>query len=271
MMQLITRCRFLHPYYPQGLLQDCELQASSETARLMHRYTMSWRKNQTGFELYCQHAQSDELLAYLQSCYPSEELQWNLIGDKAHFCEITESDSNTLLQFDLRLDTSSDTTSSWLNLKPDTTLAYPRTQALASLRCHFADLKNAYLRQNNFQYEFQARKLHWVYLLINRSQQELQQPQIVLNNQVSFAEPELVQLENGEQALRFSALAGSYLFQQENQPQFDLQVESSLVLAGQRQKQILLKGLPTPQPGMLSIRRQSDHTQVVSSEMYVYI
>lgn len=276
MTQIITTCQFRHPYYPQGLLQGYELVAEPETAALMQAYGLFWRHQAEGFTLYGHHADLAGLLRYLQDRYETQQLCWKLSGDSAHFFEISELSDSSLAHFSFQLRSAAtsltDTRSAdWLSLQMQQLATGNYQTAIATLCCRFADLARAFTHQEKFVYEFQARKLHWVYLLINRSQQVLHEPKIVLNDAVSFSGPEFVQLENGEAALRFSALADAYPLRQIEQPQFDLQVEASVVIDGQRQKQILLKGLPTPQAGKLSIRRYANSNQVLSSELYVYI
>lgn len=277
MSQLILKIRLRHQFFQSQQLEGFSLVATPATAQLLQRYQLFLRQTEDGYDLYSQASQPEVLLAYLAEQYQGQPLNWNLQGDLNFFYSISDLPADQTARFIFELPAKSCTspaasaTSATQDLlvRMSTATALP-DGVLGQLRCEFSQVLQACLTQATYQYEFQARKLHWIYFLINRSQLSLQQARITQQDQVAFTEPELTRLPSGESALKFSALTDFYLFKQRDQPVFDLQVAALSNIEGQRQYQVLLKGLPTPQVRQLSIRRQSG-SSIVSNEMYVYL
>ncbi len=276
MSQIISRFRFRHQYFQSLQLEGFTLQASAATVPILRRYELELRHTQAGFSLIYLGDHAAARLSYLSQQYPELELCWYLYGDLNLFFAISDlpADQCSRFLFELPTTASVDAGAGKPNSLP--LVASPISNqnlpdsALAILRCKFGQLQQAYLAQLDYDYEFQARKLHWIYYLINRSQISLQQARITRQDKVEFSEPILIQLETGEATLKFSALADFYRLQQSDQAIFDLQVAAVNLAEGQPRYQVLLRGLPTPDPRLLSLR-PSPASSVMSSEMYVYI
>lgn len=273
----LLRIQVLHSYFAGGVYHHCSVGANSDTKKVMERYNLLTRMNEGIFTLYttCQ----DSVLAfvsYLNEQLQGKPLKFLLTANEQQFVSITDlpADYCGPLRLSSKCVVPQQTsTGTQLQFQAEWSGKTVNQPNVIGVICIYLDDLLA-LGCNNIRYviAFNARALHWVYYLINRSQTKLNKPMICNKERYFFAGPEPVVLSNGEKGLSFHS--GKKLFPLEQEPSqlFDLvdQLPVAMHSGSQAVEHCLIQGLPTPTAGQFSVR-QLDTNKYVCSEMYIYL
>ncbi len=266
-----------HAYFTDGRFDGCTLRPDQPTQALMTRHGLALRKNQGSWGLYTSHG--DDLPAFVQylcETIGQESIRFFLEYAAADFFSMTELPLDWAGQIQLSTQSVAPASASAGNAVVLQPLLVPRTAehiaAIGEFVVYLADLKENGGHGVRYTAAFKARQSRWMYYLINRSRIKLTDPAIRNLNQEYFDGPENVVLPNGEAALCFTSGERLFPLQQVPTNVFDLfnRSEMSFQADAQPSEQCVIKGLPTPAPGQISVRREAGESFVFSA-MHVYV
>ncbi|MBI3230060.1 MAG: hypothetical protein HYZ45_07770, partial [Burkholderiales bacterium] len=247
-----------HSYFVSGMFDSCQLVPDTNTANFIERYQLLQRSSNGGLGLYSTSLNSSEhFVAYLNQKLAGQPLQFLLLNDENKFAQITDLPFTYVGQIavsTINAEVSADA-GNVVQLQP---VQGPRLLNQANVIGVVSIYLSDWLRLSNggacvcFSVQFQARVLHWLYYLINRSQTRLHQPAICNRQKEFFQGPMPVTLANGEKALSFYSGNLQFPLQQVPDTIFDLidYLQPSLHTSEKNSapaiEHCLIKGLPTP-------------------------
>lgn len=269
--------QLLHSYFSDGVFKSCKVIADSDTKKLIDRYRILTRMNEGIFYLYApfQYVPVD-FVQYLDDQLGGEPLRFLLTANEEQFVSITELPLDWLGQVSLNSKSVIQEKAKGhaaFQLKPelsDRKIIQPNVIGVISI--YLDDLLAMECKDIRYVIEFNARSLHWVYYLINRSQTKLNNPIICSKDRYLFDGPESVVFSNGEKGLSFHSGETPFPLEQVPSKLFDL-VDRLPALDHTEFSQVercLIQGLPTPNEGQFSVK-QKDTGKYIFSEMYIYL
>lgn len=273
MLAPLFQIAFLHDYFADGQLAACRVQPDGATGLVIDRFRLQTRFEQGVFSLLMVwQDDAGALLGYLRHVLELATLRFLLIGDEQEFFQITELPLNWLGQLQLASAGATKTAAGQMQMTPVLMAApVPKDGAIAVISIALDDLLLAMGQEVRYVVHFQARRVHWLYYLVNRSQMVLKNPAVVGQNGKQFGGPETVVLPGGETALSFSS--GEQLFPLRQIPATSFDLVDRMVLPLQSQQQevehCLIKGLPTPRLGQLNIARTQQQRFICAMHVYL--
>lgn len=258
-----------HSYYASNTCECMSYKASTTTETMLSKYGIVLRNEQDGFEIYTTTNQSIEtFLTYITNVSGHTAFEFDGITSDANFYNFTNIPINKVgvLTYESNQTVTEDSNTT-IQLQENFVPSNSATNAL-KITIYFDDIIR--LQQTNdhiqFSIQLQARETQWNYYIINNSNQEYNQLEIQSTDEhIQFSEVSEVTLQNHQKALLFTSNTNNIPLKNEVTYQFNL-INSRKTIAGER-KEIIIKGLPIPNPQNISI--QNDHT--IASLMYVYI
>ncbi len=264
-----------HGYFADGVFGACTLVPDPASAHFLRRYRLTVRSQPGQIALYCDSATAAlPMLGYLNDRLDGAPLQFLLMADEARFAQITDLPLDFVGQVML-----SSSSTRVLSGSPERELIPqlgPRTLTqsgvIGAVSVHLADCLADGAPGIAYRANFQARVLHWLYYVVNRSQGKLHTPLIRNQQRIAFETPTAVTLPNGEAALSFSSGNLHFPLQQNANCAFDLidDVQTSGQAGSNAVEHCLIRGLPTPD-GRNLVVRQVDNNPAAFGEMVVYL
>lgn len=280
MTQLLFQIQLFHPFFTDGVFEDCQLLADPATAHAIEHYQLLTRRAAGTFGLYTSSQRSAaQLMQYLAHVTGDAPLRFFLTCNNRHFVFITDLPLGWVGQVTLNSGAGAmqaDNGQATISLTP-TMLSggagaegvigevsiYP-SDLVALLAAGFTAIA--------YTAHFQVRSLHWIYTVINRSQTCLYQPAVRGRDGINFTGPFAKTLADGEAALEFCSGAMQFALQQVPTVLVDLvdTVPPPLHADAEPVDSVVLRGLPTPQAGQFGAR-QTASTSYCFAQMYVYL
>lgn len=266
-----------HLYFNSSNFDACELRPDAQTYAVMQRHGLMLRKNGAVWGLYSSTVSSQtEIVKYLAQAASIESLSFLL----EYPCDTFFSITNLPLDWIGQINFDSRQTHTVTNGSGATTVLTPQylprvlkgNHFIGQMNFNVAQLYQLGAKDLSFSISFDARRLHWLYYLINRSGLKLADPAIRNQHHEYFEGPEPIVLSNGDAALRFTSGNKTFPLQQAPTNVFDLfnRLKVTFQSEGQTIEQCVVKGLPTPEPGQIAVD-QSAGQDYVFSAMRVYV
>lgn len=270
MTALLFQITLLHPFFTDGVFDDCQLTPDAATGRTIAHYQLSTRRAEGTFALYTSFQRSAaDFMQYLVDTTGNAPLRFVLACNNRRFVFITDVPPDWVGQVSLNSTTGAVQTGdrqATVTLTPELQSAAGMEGMIGEVLIYPADVL-ALLAQGvstiAYNARFAVRSLHWIYTVINRSQTKLYQPAVRGRDGACFTGPVAKTMADGETALEFSSGATQFALQQVPTILFDL-VDTAPV------DNVVMTGLPTPQPGQFG-SRQSGASSYDFAEMYVYL
>ena len=267
MNTLLFKISVFHEYFENGFSPYLELKANHDTQSFLNRYRLKTLKTQCGFELH--YYGSNHLTDFIKSLpdlLDNQPLVFNIINQDKHFAIITDLPLEYCAEchYDSRISEQSELI---VSLEQRTL----KETAIVGLVCIYAE---SLVNTPHFLIKMPARKTHWHYYVINRSQLKITDLLIRNHQGIEFNKPQSVVLKNGEQALLFSSGEQRFAFSEKMKSPFNLlDVIPSFSDSSEYQRATvrqLIIGLPMPKTDELMIETQNGQ-RYVYSPMYVYL
>jgi len=249
-----------HTYF-NNQIDTLVLNPSDKTKRLIHSYGLKLIKSENSFQFYDQSDNGfNELLKHIKQINDMDTFKFDIINSDPYFYNYTKIpiDFNGTILF---------SSSNPLNQKNnDTVLLQPQfittsnSQKIGEIHLKFSDLKSE--NPINFDIKFEARSVYWQYYLINSTQVNTDNLQLVSHSNIEFSEPQKTIIENGDNALLVSSKVPIPL-NEIAMHKFDLVNHGS-------NPEILISGLPVPSPSQIKISKNVDEIKIYSP-MYIYL
>ncbi len=275
----IFQIYLFHRYFTSGVFESCKLIPDKATARFLERYSFILRTEPGKMGLYSSSKNFPcALLTYLQERLAGAPLQFLMMSNASEFTQITDVPFDYVGQISLSTRSSQGVpadTSGTLQQKLEPVLGgrqLNQSGVIGVLSVYLDDCLALGGQNICYQVDFQARVLHWLYYVINRSQSKLHQPIIRNQQQLFFDAPVPVVLSTGESALSFSSGVLQFPLQEDPETSFNLidHLQPSLHASEQTIEHCLIKGLPTPSGECLKAK-QVEGSLYAFGEMYVYL
>jgi hypothetical protein len=284
MIELLFQVELRHPYYVNGLFENCQLTADGGTQQVMAQYQLIKRTEQGVFGLYTSFQDSAiGFVAYLCQRMNGLPLRFLLTCSNALFVFISDIPLNWVGQVEMSSKSGNSASANeggaademLINLAPRLSEQSASENVIGTILIYPDDLLNLFAAgKTKIRYvvQFQVRKLHWIYYLINRTQTRLNNPTVCNKKGVCFNGPTPVVLPGAGDALEFNSGARQFALQQVPTEIFDLMDSFTppLETNGQTVERTLIKGLPTPTAEQLGVK-QVDGNPYVFGAMNVYL
>lgn len=242
---------------------------TTETKNVCNKYGLVLQKTQNGFELYSTTNQSIETyLNYISQVSGQTAFEFLGTTTDQNFYNFTNIPINELGVLTYESDQTVQNTSNIPIQLKETFVQEVSTQNALKITLKFEDIIRFYKTNNPIEYsiELQARETQWMYYIINNSNQAYNQLEIQSTDEnIQFTATAEIILQNGDKALPFASQTTKIPLKNEVTYTLNL-INTKKNIAGER-KEIVIKGLPIPNPKNLQI--QNDHT--IASSIYVYI
>jgi hypothetical protein len=211
-----------------------------------------------------------QLLRYLHGRLPGSALVFQLSFDVARFAAMTELPPEWHGQLELS-SRSGVRDGPVVRMAPVFTDGVVHRGGVAGIVSVYLDDLLAHGGQDVcYVTAFTARRLHWLYYLINRSQVRLKNPVIRDRQDFIFDGPEKIMLPEGEPALCFSSGAAVFPLRQKPVLVFDLMARLGDQEWAPDTEHCLISGLPAPAVGQLDMKWVAEKPYVFSA-MHVYL
>lgn len=283
MMQPLLSLAIFHSWFAGGRFNGCQVMPDANTLRLLERYQLTQHSRDNVFTLYA-NATVDltALLSGLQAQLFGKPLRFLLRFRPHEFMAMTQLPMNWTgtVSFDSRRTLPDQ---EYTGLLPElidagSAMAAPVTAGdgefidavIGQLLVYPEDLMHSLPAR--YATHFAARQLHWVYYLYNRSQLRLNKPAISDLQGMVFEEPQCQTMPGGEQALCISSGDLAFPLQQVPTRFFHLidRVAAGLPAHSPLLNRCVIKGLPVPQVGQISMKVQGGKPYVFSA-MHIYV
>jgi hypothetical protein len=273
--QRLFQLDVFHSYFQKDVCRCLEFNAEAATERLMKRFRFLIRRQINGIGLYSNSGQSiEQLLSYIEQATGQNSFCFEIRTNNPDFNFFTELPPNWVGQLLYDSNNSSvQDNSVQLNQQLSGNAG---TLCLGKVTLRFEDILK-FSEQTGyapFNIRYAARATQWQYFVINRSLLPLSNPAISGKEPIHFEGPENVLTEAGQVALLFSS--GRSLIPLSEAPIYKFDLVNSPASAGEAAEsktvmpQIIVKGLPTPNPQWIG-RATGDRNEQLASPMYVYL
>lgn len=269
--QYLFQLDVYHSYFQKGLCSCLVFKPEIETKHLMERFGFIIKSKINGIGFYINGPQSPEqLLGDIERATGENSFCFEMISNNPDFNLFTELPPNWVGQL---LYDSSDSLVLDHKVKLNQQLSVnDDTMFLGKVTLRFADILKFSDQTGfaNFDIQYQARATQWQYFVINRSSVLLNAPSISGKGPIDFDGPQHVVTEAGEAALLFSS--GSNLIPLSETPIHKFDLLNHPVSSDNRSlpPQIIIKGLPMPNPKWVG-KVTGKTNEYLSSPMYVYL
>jgi hypothetical protein len=275
--QLLFKTEILHSYFEEDICTCLEFKPSKALEELLKRFKFTISGNTNGFLFYSSSTGSlSTFLDHIKTATGQDCFEFDLINNSEAFYSFTPFplDWTGQLQYDSSLMTALPEAQTFLlteTLSPRET-----TGTAGKLKVRFNDVLTLQAdgQALNFKIRFEARATQWQYYVVNRNAVPLENAAVKGKGDVAFENSGTVTIETGEKALLFSS--GDQLIPLSRFPKqkFDLvrvlKPVSDQKPARSSASEIIVKGLPNPDPLKMGIATVNDKTQV-SSPIYIYV
>lgn len=276
-MNQLFKIEFLHNYFSSGAFNGCQLRADSATQEIINRFRLTTRMAGGVFSLYTNSAADPSgTVKYLQEVLNGQSLNFHLFYSANGFTAMTGLPLNWVgqLQFSSKVVAQDDENKLAKTLVPELSArSVFKDDVVALVKIYPEDLLGPNVKKLHYRVSLDARKAHWIYYVINRSQIKLKSPMITNQRKIQFMGPDEITLENGEPALCFNS--GKLQFPMQKNPQeiFNLidRVTPLIHTDSRTIERCLIRGLPTPQDDQLLNVKQLDGSQYAFFAMHVYL
>lgn len=279
MMIPLFQIFLFHRYFTSGVFESCQIIPDVNTRIFLQRYSLVLRTEVGKIGLYGSNKIAPlALLGYLQQQLAGAPLQFLMICNESRFLQITNVPLDYVGQIALSSKASRavDTDASGELQREIEPVFGPRQLSqsgvigLASV--YLDDCLTSGGQNVCYQVNFQARVLHWLYYVVNRSQSKLHKPVVCNQQKMYFDAPVPVLLSTGESALSFSSGNMQFPLQEHPETSFDLidNLQPSLHASEQAIEHCLITGLPTPNGENMKTRQVGEGLSAFG-EMYVYL
>jgi hypothetical protein len=269
--QCLFQLDVFHSYFQKDICRCLEFNADSATEKLMKRFRFIIRRQINGIGLYANAAQSlQQVLSYVEQATGQDSFCFQIRTNDPDFNFFTALPPNWVGQL-LYDSNNSSVVDDKVNLNQRLS-GNAGTLCMGKVTLRFADILKL-SEQNgfaNFEIRYQARATQWQYFVINRSLVPLHDPVILGKEPVNFEGPENVVIATGQAALLFSSGENLIPLSEEPIHKFDLVNRPSSTDNTSIRPQIIIKGLPTPNPEWIG-RVTVNAAEQLSSPMYVYL
>ncbi len=260
-----------HSYFQKDICRCLALVATHDTEQIIKRFRFTIRRQLNGIGLYAPVAQDlQQLFNYITQATGQDSFCFELRTNDPDFNFFTEVPADWVGQ--LLYDSKHCTVSDDEVILSQQLSGNPGTLCLGKVTLYFADIMRFSASNGfaNFKIQYQARATQWQYFVINRSAVPLSNPMITGKEPIDFEGPENVLMPTGQAALLFSS--GQYLIplSEEVKYKFDLVNRSNSNDSNDTSEEMIVKGLPTPQPAWIG-RVTGNANEKLASPMYVYI
>lgn len=259
-----------HTYYSNEICIDLQYTPSTETQRLMDKYTLRILKTPEGFSFYASTSQSIKgFLNYLRTTDNTTSFSFDVLSMNQEFTVFTAEypiDALGTISFDSTRTTMVEST----NVLQGAFTSSPMSQISFSISIDYDAIIRFRESGNNPKYKilFTARKTQWRYYIINNSNQHFEKLEIQSKSGIQFREPKEVTLQNGAVALMFSSGEMKLPIKEKVEDMFNLLGTKTNL--GNTRTQTIISGLPIAKPTSIEIYKEGDVTQV-ASPLYIYI
>lgn len=262
------RVHVTHSYYASNVCECFKYEAHPQTQALMQKYGIVLHVMNSGFELFAATNQTIEtFLTYISQVSNQTSFDFWATTTTQNFYNFTKVPYNML-------GTLTYSSANIGNESSDGILLLENFEANSSaekamnVSIQFQDVislqKENQILQFNIQLE--ARSTQWNYFIIQNSDQSYQELSIQSKDRsIHFSKPQQTTLQNGQKAVCFSSEETKIPLHDTIINPLDL-INTKKTASGER-NEIIIKGLPIPNPENLQI--QNDHT--IASVAYVYI
>ncbi|MEE4000451.1 hypothetical protein V1T75_08870 [Tenacibaculum sp. FZY0031] len=263
------RVEVMHTYFVNNICKGLVYVASKETKGIIKRFSLKLKVIDNGFEFYTQTEKTiEEFLNYITLTTGEESFNFNITTTNQQFYHYTNLPVNQLgvIKFS---SASVETSNKEKKLIPSFTKKQ-EANILSRVSIHFQELVKLDKSKElaNYKIQFKARETQWKYFILNNSKQNLGELSITGKSEKQFKGPFDVILQNGQKAQEFSLKEG--VLPLSEVPKYQFNLISNTKKNGEARTRVICKGLPTPNPNTIEIKR-SESELVVASLMYVYV
>jgi len=274
-MRSMLSFRMTHSYFRSARLDQCDFVPDATTLAVMSRFGLLMHQCDS---MWCIAADSMQampaFIRYLIECQDVSVLKFEIRYPIEWFYNITQIPKNAVGPFQLStLAAGPVLPDGALSLAPafDTGMQ-PGDGVIGQLEIDLSSLAKHEQFPVTFEAQFAARDVGWRYYLVNSNGSVLQRPMIKDRRGVALDGPKAVTMRDGQAAVMFDSGVGTFPLQEQPEHIFDLYDtrDAAFQAEGQGGEQCLIKGLPTPSPGQLSIEPDA-YSQSFFCAMFVYV
>ncbi|MFT5822752.1 MAG: hypothetical protein ACI8ZM_004009 [Crocinitomix sp.] len=255
----IAELQLKHTYFTSTLCPALSLKPTKNTATVMAKYNFVVREINGAYSLVCEDQENlKTYLDYITLVTEMDSFNFELVVEDANFFIFSNLPTDNLGTYVY----STGNQESDGVLKPELNTD---TGVFSNVKFRFEDL--AQNTNGSYQIQFQASTSIWNYIIINRSELNVENCYIKTNDENEFNSPVEMTLPTGDKAISFSSSKPISMTQTSK-------VSYNLAQTSQNSNlpsgKIIFKGLPIAGPINTSINKQNGEDQYVSS-LYIYI
>lgn len=248
MSECLLRVRIDHTWYGDQPISGITLSPDAQTDAILHRFALWWRYDGAQWSLYSDRVgMRAALLAGLARELDSRPLCIRFVGNLDHLSSITAlpPGSRTVPHYSSRaVDAGTGEDAVDLVLKPKSDAAAPP----ATIWLYPDDVARA-VPGTTWCIRLEAARLPWIYFVVNRSQNPLNQPFMRTSDGQVLAGPVETQMPDGDTALRFDTGTQAWAFNRTPTLRLGLFDRFRSPLSGQTTEICLVRSMPLPASG----------------------